>query len=688
MAPSTQEVVPSYCVRFFESPVSVELLLTVNENSVLDSNRARVEANINLSPIHIILSEANVSSLCQALSSEPITPKSPQSTYDGKKVSLPRVEVLSRFLVCIVEVSIVKFRLSLVSGRASTSPLSMLAKEEVMTDSLTDFLLLVSSFDLSYPNEDSLSAAMQICIDRLVGLGLSVDQAWEVTNTTILNFLESVTEIRRMQPGAGTNSQQKSKLDDIGLSDLQEPIQSSVERIVAACRFPDSAEVASVNEDFVLDIPAGISFSLVKLCYDFHTSANIPSLFVKNGSGVHIVRLTPPEGAAEDVADEFSGLSENAEFEGGVHEDFSREEASEPGITFVSFVTDRGFDFGKGGLPLSVLGTNRVDEKSEELSSREMLHNVDTGSMELLFCQSIIDDCLGVSATILAPMFRLGSIADGDQADNSKIVAAPSSEMTTFTTWGSLSVLFLSDDLFPFSRVKLSEVDFRNNLSVEGENSVVICSKSLTLLNLLPAGEIHPRVFSVLQPATTTPFRVAFDRSGLQIDLRGLQVIVLQQFISECSQFFISEDYGLGLLLKKLGEKGLRSSSDRSSDESPRLQFRICLTESSFILPKSSLSTEMIAVEIELLEVVSSNPMRSFTVPSATNGLDISGGQDSSSEFQDCIDPPNRYSSDSLGSQDETTVGRGSISRTTVTLHHFRLFSSHSGERLGFERRN
>ena len=46
-----------------------------------------------------------------------------------------------------------------------------------MEEGLADFLSVVPCFDFSLPNEEALSSAMQICIGRLVGLGLSDDEA-------------------------------------------------------------------------------------------------------------------------------------------------------------------------------------------------------------------------------------------------------------------------------------------------------------------------------------------------------------------------------------------------------------------------------------------------------------------------------------------------------------------------------
>jgi hypothetical protein len=37
-------------------------------------------------------------------------------------------------------------------------------------------------FDLCYPSDEALSASMQICIDHLNGTGLSLEEAWEITN--------------------------------------------------------------------------------------------------------------------------------------------------------------------------------------------------------------------------------------------------------------------------------------------------------------------------------------------------------------------------------------------------------------------------------------------------------------------------------------------------------------------------
>ena len=47
-----------------------------------------------------------------------------------------------------------------------------------MEETLSDFLSVVACFDFTLPNEEALSSAMQVCIGRLVGLGLNDDEAW------------------------------------------------------------------------------------------------------------------------------------------------------------------------------------------------------------------------------------------------------------------------------------------------------------------------------------------------------------------------------------------------------------------------------------------------------------------------------------------------------------------------------
>jgi hypothetical protein len=57
----------------------------------------------------------------------------------------------------------------------------------------------VSSFDFDLPNEEALSFAMQVCIDRLVGLSVTDEEAWECTDMARLNLLDDCVLTRPAQ---------------------------------------------------------------------------------------------------------------------------------------------------------------------------------------------------------------------------------------------------------------------------------------------------------------------------------------------------------------------------------------------------------------------------------------------------------------------------------------------------------
>jgi hypothetical protein len=166
----------------------------------------------------------------------------------------------------------------------------------------------------------------QICIDRLTGIGLPLEESWEATNTALLNFLEDIAETRQMNTGGqGKSSEgigemhgsfgdgQESMPGDL----IQETLQRSVGRTVALFSqqlAEGCSDLDLVNASVVIDMPDGLSLSFLKMFYDFHLNGSVPSFFVTNAAGVHLIRIIPPDNSvAGDEDDGLDDFSDNAD---------------------------------------------------------------------------------------------------------------------------------------------------------------------------------------------------------------------------------------------------------------------------------------------------------------------------------------------------------------------------------------
>jgi hypothetical protein len=179
-------------------PIDAEFLLTVNGIPLLETESPKHKVVVEISPVHLLFSDRRLALITAAqstLGSSTLT--SSTKMMKRSDPDPPRIEILSNRILHSLDLSCRQLQVDLVRDDKPPEKLSLKAKDLVMEESLSDFLSVVSCFDLDLPNEEALSSAMQVCIGRLVGLGLSDDEAWGCTNSARLNFLDDVALMRQ-----------------------------------------------------------------------------------------------------------------------------------------------------------------------------------------------------------------------------------------------------------------------------------------------------------------------------------------------------------------------------------------------------------------------------------------------------------------------------------------------------------
>lgn len=666
----------------FQSSVDMELLCTANKNSVLDSSCAAFEIAVEVSPVHILASESRVVGLSEVL---PSLMRHSDAQSPPTKVEIgplpPRLEILSRFLRCTLDINIGRVRLSFISGERKDLQ-SAKTKQVEMEQSLADFLSVVSSFDLSFPHEEALSSAMQICIDRVTGLGLVLEESWEATNTALLNFLEDIAEMRREKSQEEPNSESDPSimLDGAPVSQEEELVRNtlwrSVERTVALYTHRlerEDQEHDFVNDDLVLDLPDGVSVSSAQCYYDSYHSFVIPTIFVKNSAGVHIVNVTPKDDTEGDVED-------NEVDSDKVETDNPSRISGNTAVGFCIFETDKEYPFGRGGLPLSILGSDAESPGNDFGRTKEILNDVVLSEFEVLFSQQIMDSALQVVARVLAPLHEVEFPSSPEGANE---VENPMSrfDFHVLVAGQSISLLFVSDDLFPFSRLQVKDIVTRTRSSSSAASipSTTVSALSLDLLNLTPEGEVYPVTLSHLTDSRGLPLLVNFSSSKLgsklDVELKGFQLFFLYQFLNECLQYFLSGKYGFGLFIQSLSE--LQKNDDTKDDMvdsngdctgESTFTFKVSIYDSSIIIPRSSSSSDMISLEVDAFHLSSEELLESFTLPTSTCPLTVPGSiRAPEPDFKDSFDGDHNM-------LDYET--NGSISRLQIKLQGVHIFTS------------
>lgn len=613
---------------------------------------------VEVSPVQLLVSENLISNFMHInldaypMSSVPIYLKSAETTV------LPtRLEALSRLMPYTVNFSIGHLRLSFFTEGQEKSEVSFHAKQCAVEECMQDFLVLVSHFDLNFPHEESLSAAMQVCIDRLAGLGLQIEDSWEAANLVLMNFNEDMAETRTQNiseflPIHEYLHNSSSDEDYVVLHTIKKSVQRTV--ALYTDRFLVGSELCSIAEDVVIDLPDGLSLTYVSCFYDHHMDLGIPSLFLTNGAGVHILRMTALEDASMGDYQTASRHQDRRDWASG-----NNRYQNALAVVFQRFVLDCNHPFGEGGLPISTLESDSGVAYSEK-RVQEKLDDLKLGEIELLFSHRIFHDML----ISLLQIFSTARYA----LCNQPITENPGHQ-TAKDSYGILSVtaataLFFSDDLLPFTRFVVGNLVARSGVMSEqvGSENEASCQpprqlsvQNLRLFNLTPEGDLYPELIVVL-PENAGPCLVVsfYPRKNLLLDLEthGLQVTFLKQYVNECLQYFVSGHYGVGKLLDFLSEYLPHKDTAGSQPFRSEIVFHSC----SLILPCSSSSYDLLGIELEKVIILSTHATESFLMPTEDKPLSLG-----SEVTENCGD---------IGDPTDT------MPRKTVSLRGFRIFSS------------
>ncbi|CAJ1965882.1 unnamed protein product [Cylindrotheca closterium] len=716
-----------------EMPIDTEILLTANGMPLLETESPKHKVVVEISPLHVLLSEKRLSLLSSAFSTIGDTNLSNPGVAAARDPDPPRIEILSNRILHSIDLSCEQIKFDLVRDGMQREQLSVKAKELVMEAALSDFLSVGACFDFDLPNEEALSSAMQVCIGRLVGLGFSDDEAWGCTNSARLNFLDDVAQMRqahdealvhistslRRESGslapltggtlpvtggiglaesenseiesqkliAASNDQQSLSSNDITESDddsaestgiVEMTISDAVEKTVTM--FSPLLEEYQRDEDdsstvLSIDLPMGIRLSLVKLFYDQHLTFIITSMVVANRAGIEILTLVP-------CSNEESNSNE-------IDQDEEEDKNTGDCISFSRFDFDKSYGFGSGGLPISVLGSDKGANGDLFFRERARLDDVEMGELEFLFSSTILEDVYD-EISKLGKSKKSSSVNAGRRGKDDSSIAHQDTkfEQSTVVVASCLSILFTNDELVPFCRISIEDITFKNEealrpLPIHPLPTWVVLSHSFVLQNLSPEGQFYPDVLGSLihGDGGDIPFQVRYlansstQRVGdqLEIEFSAFRLYVLRNFIYEMLHFVGHEKYGLGRLKAKILE-------DRDEDETNQkrpLSVLVKVNDTSIICPRSSACSDMVAFEVSKGAVELSSVEETFLMPTAVSSFDANprngypthaqGGNNTSNDFDEPWHHVNEPGDRSHAN---------SIRRTSINLNGVRAFTA------------
>jgi hypothetical protein len=676
--------------KLTEIPIDVEVLFTMNETSLLETNSPQHQVVVEVSPVHGVMSEKRLTLLSGAASAVDFTKLDGSADLKKKlrKLDPPRIEILARRVLNSVDISCKRVRLSLVKDVAPNERLTLKLKEIIMEECISDFLSVVSCFDFSLPNEEALSSAMQICIGRLVGIGLNDDEAWGCTNAARLNFLDDVALMRRAQSDVllqlsnnirythsqmvrqrvyedGSNgsdddddsnsfefvkttansnrvedepeaspdddtTEDESDNDTANSVDVVETtLNNAVEKTIASFSpllHEESPHTKRLNAFLVADLPLGVRLSAVKLFYDKHITSFVPSLVVTNSAGIELLTLVPSTSESD------GSLAAN------------QKQLPGHGIVFSRFELDKHYGLGSGGLPMSVLLSDEAPENNMICRERSRLDDIVIGEIELLFSSKLYEEIIEE----ISKLRRTKKKDDDDcfESHESESVdeageEAPGVEASYVAMAFCVSMLMTSDELVPFSRLTLEGMTYKDQKASVSDAtketpSFTVVADAVTLQNLTPEGQFYPDSIALLSPdeeEAEYPFQMRYFKSPdpwkhssrLEIDFRGYRVFLIRQFLYELIHYLISDRYGVGRLKKKYST----DVRDKYGNQKPPLLYSINILDSAIICPRCSSSSDMVSFEVGKASIFVSYQPESFSMPTESSPFEASPSPES-----------------------------------------------------------
>ena len=728
-------------------PINLELLLTTHLSPEQMTGQPRHQLAVALSNLQFLISDSRLEFISRFLHQLSLAwpkifiSKNVSTDFSKRVQEPPRIAELADQVQCSMDFSITGLEIAVMADAGVRShTLTIVDKEVVLEESICDFLSFLACFDVIYPVKDAVLVAKQTCTDRLIAIGMTRSQAIACIEMAQFHFLGDIQLMKKTQSHIlhelsecavfadgimpdmtqqdletmhgeilRTESNVGFEMGDEGSEESADLIETAIQNAVENALQSFMHLLEHEHDDFdnpgktlaVLDFPYGIFISMTKLFYDMYLDMKIAAGSLSTSGGIHILRIGEKKLKNSDVIGEH--MKENA------HTDADNQQDMSSGIHLSFFSVDKGFNFGEGGLPLSVLGS---DDFELQQTTKETFQGITVGNVEVFFAQKIVSEVHN-TFTGLFTIVQCNTLSHNNNRTltDTECCKPAAPESTLVFAILRASLLLASDEMHPFCSIVLSNCTGGYGLSGDKESEVsqsrfVLDSDMVEVLNLGPDCQYFPEVISPvhssesLLPLTEkahfrlmiVPSRDPWSQSDkLYIDVENIRILVLRQFINEVIQFTSSDFYGIGLFLKKITKS---QRLDLNGNQPQGLHYEITIKNASVLVPRSSVSVDMLAIEVGKLVIMNKLPTKSFTMPSVStplrkNGCKVAWKASSRSaspkasssreaDFFDCMDVQEEHSKEGLPiSPIENCV----IPRIEVKIENARFFTSLSKTR-------
>ena len=569
--------------------------------------------------------------------------------HDSATEPRPRIAELSGRVEKEIQFSLASLRLTLEPDNVTTSSTELgsfdyrRAKEILFEEAVSDFLSHLSCYNLTTPPEESINSSVQVCVDRLASLGLGRDVALSCVLNARENFLSDLHEMKSqmlVEINAADSKKSVPTLTPNDLLDADFPIpgrdigdeinteaaaaasrdegerwendsaesfdiiettmKNAVEKTVlgAMSLLSDTTDSYTVFNPLIVEMTSDVDIALTSFTYDRVATLSAASLDVKNGKGAHYLWIQPP------VVDASLSSASNGQSLAGVHVSYC--EKDEPdGV-------------GDGGYATALLCDAEAAAAAER--PREKLVEVDMANVDIVFVEKDLTESIRAASAIVDAISVPDVTASTGMDDTShrhELLNEQSPSLNFKGAINSLSILFASNEIVPFTRFAMNRVvfDFETASAFnDWTNKLHLVSRSFKVADLTPEGQSHPEFISevstqdengmspMLEIIVTDPEDIWHRFMDVQVRLSSARIVVLRRFVHELMQYFLTPLIGFGKFKATFGND---HGEDENGNSPPPLRYHVDIVNSSFILPIDSQSKELVAVEASNVAVSS-----------------------------------------------------------------------------------
>ena len=646
----------------------------------------------NTSPIIVLISEHRLRAVIDLMDniSNALSIGKVGDSREDRKILRPSLPTMSQFVLKETQISFESLSFQITTPtddlEDAEDPVNHSQSPKQLENIVATFILQLSCLDFKYPNVNTIECMVRLSVDQCCASGLLKQEATDCIDAAQKNFREEVSAIFDQPRDSGKKSpkprhrgsKQRRAYSNMDLESLSEVMEEIVERatqktmasyrhILQSRHSSSSSKNDLYFEMESLDVSQSFYYCMNSM------QARSSSVTIRNGKGTNLLNIHPDHDGGDEAGHALT---------------FSLQERT----------ADSQYD-------------------CQEIY-------VEAGNIDAFLHP---EACLDATKTCQSAgeAFSKAKRDIGEDTHNKNNV--PPRIVRVNGILSSVGIV-LTDKLIPFIRCCFHDVAIEKSVSpYETLTKTSLLASAISLECISPTGsETYPDIITTYHPLSKDNFNIQSalgitfteqkeDSRGcnaISVDLHGVRILLLRQFLNECIQYTSSPQYGFGVLSSRNATEELEK--EKHHIPSTPFQFNMSIKNSSIVLPRDSKNADLVSFEVEEIFVTHAQATDTWSVDnySFSNKCDahLSGqsskftspltntslsqtmdegasflSSSSSDNFFDCVDgvqPETRGDASENKPPKRTTLARDSsmqgehVSRVIVQLKGARVFTA------------